>query len=118
MLPRQHRLASSRDFKTVFASGRTYVHRLFILKVLPTAGERPTRFAFSTSAKLGKAVARNRAKRLLREAVRLLGGRVRQGRDVVLVARPPMRDAKLGEVLRAVEELFQKVSLLEDRERT
>ncbi|HUV05970.1 MAG TPA: ribonuclease P protein component [Armatimonadota bacterium] len=119
MLSRQHRLASSRDFKIVFADGRTYVHRLFILKVLPTAEEQPSRFAFSTSAKLGSAVVRNRAKRLLREAVRLLGSRVKQrGRDAVLIARPPMRDAKLGEVLRAVEEQFQKAGLLEDSERT
>lgn len=114
MLPRQHRLASSRDFRRVFADGRTYVHRLFILKVLPTAEEQPSRFAFSTSAKLGKAVVRNRAKRLLGEAVRLLGGQVKQrGRDVVLVARPPIWDARLDEILRAVEELFRKAGLLE-----
>lgn len=113
MLPKQHRLTRSRDFKVVFAGGRTYVHRLLVLRVLRTAAESPSRFAFSASAKLRKAVPRNRAKRLLREAVRLLGERVAQsGYDAVLVARPPIMEAEFAEVSSAVEELFSKAGLL------
>ena len=112
MLRKQHRLVSRREFKTVFAGGRTYVHRLIILKVVLTSEDSLSRFAFSTSAKLGKAVARNRAKRLLREAVRLLDYRLKQrGYDVVLVARSSFGEVKLAEVSAAVEELFQKAGL-------
>lgn len=112
-MPKEHRLTSSRDFKAVFAGGRTYVHRLIVLKVLPKSRNLPSRFGFSTSSKLGHAVVRNRAKRLLREAVRLEGERVAQvGRDVVLIARPPIREARLDDVRRAIEELFRKAGLL------
>lgn len=117
VLPKQSRLTEKRDFKSVFASGRTYVHRLLILKVRPKPGEQPGRWGFSTSSKLGKAVIRNRAKRLVRESVRLLGNRVGQtGYDAVLVARPPIREADFHAVSEAVAELLQKAGLLQSQE--
>lgn len=113
LLQKQHRLTSSRDFKRVFAGGRTFVHRLLILKLMPTVGEHPARFGFSTSAKLGNSVVRNRAKRLFRESVRLLDGILRQsGYDAVLIARPPVRESSMAEISRAVAELFSKAELL------
>jgi len=113
-LPKEHRLTSARDFKAVFARGRPYAHGLVIVKVLRSSPAQPSRFAFSTSAKLGKPVARNRAKRLLREAVRLLGDRiVQQGYDAVLIARPPVREAGFAEVSQAVQELLRKAGLIQ-----
>ena len=112
MLAKQHRLASGRDFRAVFTGGTTYTHRLLVLKVLPRRDDRPSRFGFSASAKLG-AVAKNRAKRVLREAVRLLCGRLQQsGYDAVLIARPPMVKTGLAEVMRVVEGLFRKAGRL------
>lgn len=119
MLPKQHRLTSTREFKALFAGGRTYVHRLLVLKVLPKKREQPSRFGFLTSAKLGKAVLRSRARRLLREAVRLLAPRLEQrGYDLALIARPAIREADFAEVSRAVEELFRRAGLLTSCERT
>lgn len=113
-MPKEHRLTSRRDFKAVFDRGGTYVQRLLVLKVLQKRKEEPARFAFSASSKAGKAVQRNRAKRLIREAVRLLDGQIRQtGYDAVLIARPPVVNLGLAEVSRVVEELFRKAGLLE-----
>jgi len=118
VLPKQRRLTSSREFKAVFAGGRAYSHRLLVLKVLRAKGEQPGRYAFTTSAKIGKAVSRNRARRVLGEAVRLLRDRLEPcGYDAVLIARPPMREANLAEVSRVVEELFRKAGLFRTRER-
>ena len=117
MLPKQHRLTENRDFKSVFAVGRAYVHKLFILKVKFGTGEQPSRWGFSASSKLGKAVIRNRAKRLARESVRVLGDKVRKvGYDAVLVARGPIREASFQEVSQAIEGLLQKAGLLESQE--
>jgi len=114
VLPKEHRLTDNRDFKTVFATGKTYVHRLVILKVRPVAGKRPGRWGFSTSSKLGKAVIRNRAKRLLRESVRVLLGQLRRtGYDVVLVARLPIRETTFAELSQVIAELLKKAGLFE-----
>ena len=45
------------------------------------------RLGVTVSAKLGHAVVRNRARRRLREVFRLNQGRLRQGWDMILVAR-------------------------------
>lgn len=119
MLPKQHRLTSSRDFGIVFSRAKTLVSTILILKLLRTSDTQPSRLGFSTSTKLGKAVVRNRAKRRLREAVRLLGDRLKQtGFDAVLIARPPIRDASFVDISRAVEELFQKAGLIRPLERS
>jgi ribonuclease P protein component len=113
LLTKERRLTENRDFKSVFSYGKTYVHRLLILKVRSKPGERSARWGFSSSSKLGKAVIRNRAKRLVRESVRLLHDRVLQtGYDAVLIARPPIRESQFQEVSEAIGELLHKAGLL------
>lgn len=56
----------------------------------------PARVAVVASRRVGNAVARNRCKRLLREAVRQHG--IRDGVDVVLVARAALAGACLPAV--------------------
>jgi ribonuclease P protein component len=113
VLQKEHRLTSGRDFKAIFAGGKAFTNRLIVLKVMPSRDEQPSRFGFLTSSKLGKSVVRNRAKRLLREAVRLLQGRLQQtGYDAVLIARPGVPEASFEVVSKAVEELFRKAGRL------
>jgi ribonuclease P protein component len=89
MMWRRYRLRQEDDFKRVREVGRAYHHPWLILSVAP--GRWPhNRYGFITPKRLGKAVHRNRLRRQLREACRLLQlqGQLRQGFDVVVIGRP------------------------------
>lgn len=68
-----------------------------VLYLLPGKGR--TRTAFVCGRRVGGAVARNRARRLLREAWRDVSPRVQSGLDVVFVARPEIRGARTQDLI-------------------
>ncbi len=79
------RLRSSQDIAAVLRGRWQRAGRLAVVYVRAAEHAGPARIAVVASRKVGSAVARNRAKRLLREAARRIAWR--PGLDVVLVAR-------------------------------
>ncbi len=110
-MQRRHRLKKSAEFQRVRALKQSWAHPLLVLYVAPNSLE-ITRIGISTSKRVGKAVARNRAKRLIREAVRSLLPRLVRGRDLVFIARPAIAEADFEQVSRAVEILLRRARLL------
>jgi ribonuclease P protein component len=66
----------------------------------------PSRAAFVAGRRVGGAVVRNRARRLLREAWMALVPKVRDGHHVVLVGRREIVGAKANEVTDEVDALL------------
>lgn len=85
-MKRAQRLRRPRQFQQVRRAGRVYNQRLLRLTVLRNRRAR-TRCGFVVGKRIGNAVQRNRAKRRLREAVRLLYDHIAQGYDLVFVVR-------------------------------
>ena len=76
-----------------------------------TTGSGPARTGLVVSRKVGGAVARNRAKRLLREALRLEGQDLPEGLDLVVVARPSVAGASYREIAGDIRELLNAAGL-------
>ena len=93
-MQRRHRLSRSRDFDTVYRSGRSASTRFLVLYWFPRTGEETDepRLGLAVPKSVGNAVVRNRVKRQLRETWTELADRVRPGHDYVLVARPPLAE--------------------------
>ena len=72
------------------------------------------RLGLTASTKLGHAVVRNRCRRRLREVFRLNGPQLRQGWDIILVARSRTADASWNELNDTFLRLCRKLDLLED----
>lgn len=112
MLPKQYCLRHSADIQRIRQSGRSWRHPLAILLVLDSPND-VSRFAFVASRRVGNAVVRNRAKRLLREAVHHRLPAICAGKDCVFIARHRMTSAKFADVDKAVAQLFAQSGLLE-----
>ncbi len=98
------------QYALVYAKGSSWSCDLVVVRSLPN-GLPLSRCGFSVSKKVGKAVVRNRVKRLLREIVRPMTLKV--GWDIVFIARPAVATADYASLKKVVEGLLSRARLLE-----
>jgi ribonuclease P protein component len=115
VMRRKYRLRANTDFARLRREGRTQVHPLLVLSVLPSDVEH-SRFGFAVGRRIGKAVIRNRVKRRMRESVRmrLRKHEIAAGWDVVFIARHPIRDASFHQVDEAIGLVLRRAGLLRE----
>ena len=84
-----------------------------VLVAFPSQGE-ISRFGVAAGKTVGKAVRRNRAKRLLRNALLPLLPVVKSGWDVVIIARKPMVEADLEQTQSALRSLLHRARIFDE----
>lgn len=110
-MQRQFRLTRSEDFKRVRRTGKSYAHPLVVL--VAQASESPhVHVGVAAGKTTGTAVARNRAKRLLREAMRPLLTSLASGWELILIARPALVSASLEDTRNALQTLLRRAKLI------
>lgn len=105
--PQRLRLTATvrtRAIQRVFHDAEPVHGKRVVLFVAPGSGE----FALVAGKKIGGAVQRNRARRVLRAAIREVAPRGVEGHDVVLVAREGIRDARTQDLITEMTELLQR----------
>jgi len=90
MIARELRLRRAEDFERARRDGASHTSPLLVLIVASNGLDR-NRYGVTAGRRLGSAVLRNRAKRLLREALRELDPRLSPGHDIVVIARNRFR---------------------------
>lgn len=127
-LPETLRLKKRRDFLRVQNGGRKHQMRHFLVFVAPRpqppsapdggasdVGLRPeseplpSRLGITVTRKVGKAVTRNRIKRLVREVFRRERHRLASGLDVVWVAKRQSGGVSLDDVRGDFEQLLERL---------
>lgn len=107
---RAERLRRTKDIRVVRERGQQQSDRHFSIRA--AANDRGVvRVAVASPRSIGGAVARNRARRRVREAIRvLLRERVSApGTDIFVVARPPALDASADDLRAAVRRQLEAV---------
>jgi len=114
-LSRSERLRRARDFQRVMEEGRFFRHPALTMAVRKN-GLGFSRVGISVSRHMGKAVCRNRVKRRLREAYRLLKGEIGEPHDLVFFARTPILAYGHRETMEAMRELLRRGNLWAGRQ--
>jgi ribonuclease P protein component len=102
-------LTKRAQYLAVYRSGKAWVNNLIVMKALPNECEF-SRYGFSVTKNIGKAVVRNRIRRLLREISRITP--VKSGWDIVFIARPAAVTADYHELRKSVETLLLRAHLI------
>jgi ribonuclease P protein component len=103
-------LKTDSQFERVRRVGRTWAVGPLVLNAARN-DEGAIRCGFITGKKVGKAVERNRARRLLKEAVRLRLPQLKPGWDLVWIARASIAGADFAQVSAAVDEALNRGKL-------
>lgn len=100
-------LRNTRQFNYVYKRGKSIVNKYVVMYYINNNLEN-NRVGFSVSKKVGKAVIRNRVKRLMKESYRLNEDKINKGYDIVFVARVRLNRSNFEEVNKAVLNCFKK----------
>lgn len=106
-------MCRNNDFRRAYVRGKSYVSPVVVVYVIKNR-LKTVRVGITTSKKVGNAVQRNRARRVIREAYRALAGQVRPGVDLVFVARGRTPTVKSTEVLRHMERQLKAAGVLQE----
>lgn len=108
MLPKSDRLRRAKDFALLSQKGRVIYSPFYALRLRPS--REPTKVGFVTSTKVFKtAVKRNRAKRRMREVLRLLKTEWPKHADLLFILKYDVLHAAFPDLQAAVRRSFEKI---------
>jgi ribonuclease P protein component len=104
-------LKNRNDFKHVYEKGITGLDKFLVIRAVENNLD-ISRFGFSVNKKLGRAVTRNRIKRLLKESTRSL--KIKNGLDIIYIARTDSARADFRQIRSSSENILGRLGLLQD----
>jgi ribonuclease P protein component len=107
-------LSHPADFARLAEGSVGKTHPLLVGRFVRTDLDQ-TRFGLATGKRLGGAVVRNRVRRRLREALRVMAPSFQPGWDVLIIARPAIIDADHHAMVGALRRVLRSGGVLGGR---
>jgi len=106
-------LKKNADFKRVYTLGTSYATEYIVMYVYHHHEDK-RRIGFSVSKKIGKAVIRNRIRRIFKEVYRLSEYKLIDGIDLVLIARKKIKGSDYTQIRNSIYLLYKKAGILRE----
>ncbi len=104
-------LKRNKEFGFVYRRGKTIpVHAFTLVYVNGRYGG--IRVGFSVSKQVGNSVVRNRVRRRLKEAIRLMLGETNGNYSIIFVARPCIVDLEFSEIVTQVTKALKRAKII------
>ena len=113
-MKKSSRLTRSEDIKHVRNEGKSFAHPSVVIGFSPNVVNQ-NRFAVIAGRSVGGAVQRNFAKRRIRSIIQNLDENLYQGFDIIIIARRPILDIEFHGLTEALQQLFERAGLMEDK---
>lgn len=111
-MKREEHLTKPEQYALVYNEGNSWTNSLLVMKALPN-GLNLSRYGVSVGKRVGKAVTRNRVKRLLREILRMTP--LNPGWDIIFIARRLAATADYAKLEKSVKGLLSQAQLMAEK---
>ncbi len=106
-------LKENRQFQRAYKRGKSFVSPCLVSYVIKN-NTNNLQIGITTSKKIGKAVQRNRCRRIIRAAFFELKPQIKDGYDIVFVARAKTPFVKSTDILSAMKNHLQQAKVLKN----
>lgn len=106
-------LKENKDFRRLYYRGKTSASPVLVTYAMKNRKGRCV-YGITTSKKIGGAVERNRARRLIREAYRTLEPSINGNYDFVFVARTRTTQVKMQEIQKSMKNQFILLGVMDE----
>lgn len=108
-------LRNKKDFSRLYKKGKSYGSRHVVLFFIRN-NLKYNRKAFLASKKVGNAVERNRARRLMKENFRKMGDNIKEGYDILFIARNNIKGEKCKDVSKSMNQVIKRANLFKAKQ--
>ena len=104
-------LRKKSDFDALYKKGKSVGDRYVVVFCIKN-GLDYNRTAFLASKKVGNSVARNRARRLMKESYNCILSTIKQGYDILFIARNTITNRKCADVKKSIEAALKRLKMI------
>ena len=101
----------NREFSRIYKKGKSFVSPVLVTYVIKTRSDK-VRYGITTGKKIGNAVKRSRARRVIRASYYQLYSKLNSGYDIIFVARGKTPFVKSQVVLRAMQKQLEQAGVI------